>query len=324
MRNARNRTPSKTTLKIFQANVDKGEGAHCVALQLAFQEGYNMVLIQEPNTSYNAQKGLCRTQHHPCFLCFSPVDSWNNNLTRPRVLTYVRIDRKIQAEQLLPARHRDLLWVQVNRTTILNIYNRPEAETTLDIIESWTPPNRCVVAGDMNAFHPSWQADRMASQDGTRIFNWTQEHDLALLNDPESSTTMPRPNQRSSTIDLVFSNISTATTTIEEHLTTGSLHYTVGTEIPDNESSPRALGKVHVTLPEEIKAFAKHVASSAASLPRCIQSRQDIDDAAGQLLQVLQDAAKACGRGEKLDRTRGGVKSVKKPMKIFVLLDTLQ
>ena len=106
MKAARNRTPPKTTLKIFQANVDKGEEAHSAALQLAFQEGYNIVLIQEPNTSYNAHKDLCRTQHHPGFLCFSPVDSWNNNLTRPRVLTYVRIDRKIHAEQLLPARHR--------------------------------------------------------------------------------------------------------------------------------------------------------------------------------------------------------------------------
>jgi hypothetical protein len=56
---AQNRTTSRTTLKIFQANVDKGEGAHCAALQLAFQEGYNIVLIQEPNTSYNAQKARC-------------------------------------------------------------------------------------------------------------------------------------------------------------------------------------------------------------------------------------------------------------------------
>ncbi|EFZ03294.1 Reverse transcriptase [Metarhizium robertsii ARSEF 23] len=216
----------------------------------------------------------------------------------------IEVHRKIHAEQLLPARHRDLLWVQVNGTTILNIYNRPEEETSLDIIESWTPPNRCVVAGDMNAFHPSWQADRRASQDGRRIFNWTQEHDLVLLNDPETSTTMPKLNKRSSTIDLVFSNIPTATATVEEYLTTGSLHYTIGTEIPDNESSPRTPGKVHVSLPEEIKAFSKHVASAAPSLPSFIRSRQDIDDAAGQLLQILQDAAKACGRLSKGKRAR--------------------
>jgi hypothetical protein len=68
MKAARNRNLPKTTLKIFQANVDKGEGAHSAALQPVFQEGYNIVLIQEPNTSYNTQKSLCRTQHHPGFL----------------------------------------------------------------------------------------------------------------------------------------------------------------------------------------------------------------------------------------------------------------
>ncbi|OAQ57276.1 reverse transcriptase [Pochonia chlamydosporia 170] len=299
----RDQSPSKIR-RITTPNVDKGEGAHCAALQLAFQEGYNIVLIQEPNTSYNAQKRVCRTQRHLGFLCFSPVDSWTNNITRPRVLTYLRKDKNIQAEQLLPARHRDLLWVQVNGTTILNIYNRPEEEVSLNLIESWAPPNRCVVAGDMNAFYPLWQADRRASQDGTRIFNWTQEHNLILLNDPETSTTMPRLNKRSSTIDLVFSNISTATTTVEDHLTTGSLHYTISTEIPDNESSPRTSGKIHVTLPEEIKAFTKHVASAALSLPTFICTRQDIDDTAGQLLQILQDAARACGRLSKGKRAR--------------------
>lgn len=115
---------------------------------------------------------------------------------------------------------------------------------------------------------------------------------------------MLRLNKRPSTIDLVFSNISIATITVEEHLTTGSLHYTIGTEIPDNESSPRTSGKVHVTLPEEIKAFTKHVAGAALSLLTFIRTRQDIDDTARQLLQILQDAAKACGRLSKGKRAR--------------------
>lgn len=115
------------TIKIFQANVDKCQESHSAALNLAYTEGFNVVILQEPNTSFNQQKGLCRTQHHPGFTCFSPVDHWNSNDTRPRVMTYVKIDKSIRAEQLAPTRHRDLLWVRVNDTTILNIYNRPEA-----------------------------------------------------------------------------------------------------------------------------------------------------------------------------------------------------
>lgn len=153
MNNKRRTNPQSVTIKIFQANVDKGKEAHSAALQLAFLGGYNVVILQEPNTSYNKQKKLCRTQYQPGFLCFSPVDSWHNKDTRPRVMTYVKIDHKIQAEQITPAKHRDLLWVRVNGITILNLYNRPEVESTLQVLEGWAPPENCVVAGDMNAFH---------------------------------------------------------------------------------------------------------------------------------------------------------------------------
>ena len=158
------------TIKIFQANVDKCQESHSAALNLAYTEGFNVVILQEPNTSFNQQKGLCRTQHHPGFTCFSPVDHWNSNDTRPRVMTYVKIDKSIRAEQLAPTRHRDLLWVKVNDTTILNIYNRPEAQDTLPALENWTPPANCVVAGDMNAYHTTWLSDRRASQSGNRIY----------------------------------------------------------------------------------------------------------------------------------------------------------
>ncbi|TQW06752.1 reverse transcriptase, RNaseH [Cordyceps javanica] len=98
MNNKKHTNSRPVTIKIFQANVDKGKETHGAALQLAFLEGYNVVIMQEPSTSYSKKKQLCRTQHHPGFSCFSPVDSWHNNDTRPRVMTYVKKDNKIRAE----------------------------------------------------------------------------------------------------------------------------------------------------------------------------------------------------------------------------------
>ncbi|OAA61592.1 Ribonuclease H-like protein [Akanthomyces lecanii RCEF 1005] len=146
MRNAGRNEPQPVANKIFQANVDKEQEAHSAALQPAFLEGYNVVILQEPNTSYNKKKELCRTQYHPGFLCFSPVDFWHNKDThprdtRPRVMTYVKIDRKIQAERRTPAKHRDLLWVRVNGIAILNLYNRPEVESTLSVCHGGSPPH---------------------------------------------------------------------------------------------------------------------------------------------------------------------------------------
>ena len=138
---------------------------------------------------------------------------------------------------------------------------------TLPVLENWTPPANCVVAGDMNAYHTTWLSDRRASQSGNRIYEWTQENGLHLLNEPDESTTMCKGGNRSSTIDLAFSNIPEASATIEVHLTTGSLHYTIGIEIPNREPAQSTPGKVRVTTPEEIKAFGDHVGRAARSLP---------------------------------------------------------
>ncbi|OAA34233.1 reverse transcriptase [Beauveria brongniartii RCEF 3172] len=288
----RDQSPPKRrmTTRIFQANVDKGKEAHSAALQLAFLEGYSVVILQEPNTSYNKQKQLCRTQYHPGFLCFSPVDSWSTNDTRPRVMTYVKIDSKIQAEQISP--------------TNTETFCGPEVKDTLKALEEWNPPENCVVAGDMNASHTSWQSDRPASQDGNRIHEWTERHDLHLLNEPDEKTTMARRKTRSSTIDLAFSNIPEASATVEVHLTTGSLHYTIGIEIPYREPARTVHGKIRVTTPDEIKAFGDHVGKAVKSLPTDVDSQAEIENMARQLQEILQNSAKACGRVSRGHRAR--------------------
>ncbi|KAM3519496.1 hypothetical protein MY4038_009772, partial [Beauveria bassiana] len=69
---------------------------------------------------------------------------------------------------------------------------------------------------------------------------------------------MARCKTRSSTIDLAFSNIPEASAAVEVHLTTGSLHYTIGIEIPYREPARTVHGKIRVTTPDEIKAFGDH------------------------------------------------------------------
>ncbi|KAM3543203.1 hypothetical protein ARSEF1564_003920 [Beauveria bassiana] len=107
---------------------------------------------------------------------------------------------------------------------------------------------------------------------------------------------MARRNTRSSTTDLVFSNIPEATATVEVHLTTGSLHYTIGIEIPNQEPVQVARGKVRVTTPDEIEAFGKHVGMAVKSLPVHIDSETEIENMARQLQEIMQNSARACGR----------------------------
>lgn len=283
------------SLRLYQANVDRGEAAHHAALQLAYEEDFNIVLLQEPYTSYNQRKDVCRTPDHPGFYCFSPVSYWNSWDTRPRVLTYVRTHKTLQPEQLSYARSRDLLWLDVNGVTILNVYNRPEEPAILQAVTAWNPPENTIVAGDMNASHPLWRTDRATTPGGTQLAEWVEKHSLQLLNEPDVDTTVAKGRGRPNTIDLAFSNVTTATATVEEHLTTGSLHYTISIEALAAQPAPKVVGRFKITTDEELQRFSTHVKTVADTLCGELNSRCDIEAATQQLSAAIENAIKTCG-----------------------------
>ena len=55
------------------ANVGKGAPSHITILQTTFTENMDIVCIQEPYTHPGT-----KTQNHPGFDCYAPVDSWDS------------------------------------------------------------------------------------------------------------------------------------------------------------------------------------------------------------------------------------------------------
>ncbi|KAG6979060.1 Retrovirus-related Pol polyprotein from type-1 retrotransposable element R1 [Fusarium oxysporum f. sp. conglutinans] len=100
--------------EVFQANVGKIPPVHDCALALADSERYDIVLLQEPWTT--TANSRCLTKTHPAYDTYSPVEAWNSNSTRPRVMTYVRRDSTLSADQNRPYQSRDILWLTVNDT----------------------------------------------------------------------------------------------------------------------------------------------------------------------------------------------------------------
>lgn len=211
-------------LRIFQANVGKNSSAHDCALALADTEKYDIVLLQEPWTAIRGER--CLTKTHPSFDTFSPVDHWIDTNTRPRVMTYVRRRPELLADQIRPTTTRDILWLTINNTTIVNFYRQPFLDEALDILLRWPCPPRCLVAGDFNAKHPTWQTGRLEDR-GEDIASWASENRLALLNETDIPT-----NPHGNTIDLAFTNIGLAEATIEDHLATSSDHFTLSITLP--------------------------------------------------------------------------------------------
>ncbi|KAI0182227.1 hypothetical protein EV127DRAFT_355392, partial [Xylaria flabelliformis] len=104
-------------LVIAWANVRKSLSPHISLLARCWGEKIDVVHVQEPWTG----KGT-RTQNHPGYESYAPLDAWDGEDERPRVISYVRKGKRLQAQQRRPIRSRDMLWLDVNGHPMLNVY----------------------------------------------------------------------------------------------------------------------------------------------------------------------------------------------------------
>ncbi|KAF6515167.1 hypothetical protein HZS61_005073 [Fusarium oxysporum f. sp. conglutinans] len=282
------RINDRKPIRIFQANVGKIPPAHDCALALADSERYDVVLLQEPWTAHTETRSLTKT--HPAYDTFTPVDMWNSNDTRPRVMTYVRRDPRLLADQIRPFQTRDILWLTINYLTIVNFYRQNDEKDALDTLFQWSVPERCLVAGDFNARHRSWQTGQTTNR-GQEIAGWVSENDLSLLNTLDIPT-----NPYGNTIDLAFTNLPLAEAIVEDHLATSSDHFTLSLTFPDVRSTPVQPGKIRVTTEDELKRFVEIVELGATGIPLTDSTPEELDELASSLASLLTSAAKASGR----------------------------
>ncbi|KAL9572136.1 hypothetical protein ACKAV7_003714 [Fusarium commune] len=287
-RRPRARKCEKKTLRVFQANVGKVPPVHDCALALADSERYDIVLLQEPWTT--TANSRCLTKTHPAYDTYSPVETWNSNSTRPSVMTYVRRDSTLSADQNRPYQSRDILWLTVNDTIIVNFYRQNDERDALHTLLQWPIPDRCLVAGDFNARHHTWQTGPTTNR-GHEIASWASENDLGLLNTSDIPT-----NPHGNTIDLAFSNVPLAEANVEDHLATSSDRFTLSLTLPNVEPAPTHPGKIRVTTDDELKRFVEIVELGSTAIPVAASSPLELDKLASTLVSLLQSAAKAAGR----------------------------
>ncbi|KJZ69277.1 hypothetical protein HIM_11336 [Hirsutella minnesotensis 3608] len=128
--------------------------------------------------------GRCLTKTNPSFDTYCPVQSWSGEglSTRPRVMTYVRRDNNLHTEQRSPTPSRDLLLLEVNDLTVINLYrNGPDA---LEALFRLQISQKTLVVGDFNARHHSWQPGADNYGQGADISDWASRNSLRLINGP--------------------------------------------------------------------------------------------------------------------------------------------
>ncbi|PWI64236.1 hypothetical protein PCL_11356 [Purpureocillium lilacinum] len=279
----------KRPFRVFQANVGKNGPSHDCALALADAERYEVILLQEPWTQVRGSR--CLTKTHPAYDTYSPVSTWEDIDTRPRVMTYIRRGARLLADQQRPALSRDILWIVVNGVTLVNVYREPDVDTALEVLFAWPIPSQCIIAGDFNARHHTWQVGPSRGHGG-HIAEWAAENDLALLNPINTPT-----NAHGNTIDLAFSNILLAEATVEDHLATSSDHFTLSISLPALNPATLPPGKILLASDEELKRFTELVVSGPRSFPRQLTTTAaDLDQLADAIIDLIQSAARAAGR----------------------------
>ncbi|KAM5361864.1 hypothetical protein ACJA88_014282 [Fusarium oxysporum] len=174
--------------------------------------------------------------------------------------------------------------------TIVNFYRQNDEKDALNTLLRWPVPERCLVAGDFNARHHSWQTGQ-ATNRGQEIADWTSENDLNLLNTLDIPT-----NPHGNTIDLAFTNLPLAEATVEDHLATSSDHFTLSLTFPDIRWTPMQPAKIRVTTEDELKRFVEIVELGATKIPLTHSTPAELDELASALVNLLTSAAKASGR----------------------------
>ncbi|KAL7940375.1 Endonuclease/exonuclease/phosphatase [Trichoderma barbatum] len=272
---------------------DDIDGAyHDTALSLAWEGGFDIVLIQEPWTKWDAADKRRLTKNHPGYQAFNPINDWRE--TRPSVLTYTKISANLPSKQLTPIGLENgcICWVSVCGYTVVNVYRRAADDISTDILKKWgKPPPKSIIAGDFNAKHWSWQPGVQPDTPGRLYAEWAEETDIApiLIGSPTRASGY--------TIDLVFTNCL-AVARVEPPLNTGSDHFTVTTCLPDPERGTPGAGKLYVPI-DALENFEELIKQQSWTLPTVDlrdTTPEKLDKTAAALQELLADTIKATGR----------------------------
>jgi hypothetical protein len=155
-----------------------------------------------------------------------------------RIRSLIGIKRGVRWRDYGGLRHRDIVSVELlpnigPAVRIFNVYNR-NTLASVNLLNELQDAHPWIVAGDMNAHHPSWsRADREPSEDWRNVLPIVNAGTSAF--EPGTVTRIGSTGQRSSTIDLVISGpghgIDGLEATIADDLRTGSDHEVLSWEL---------------------------------------------------------------------------------------------
>ena len=273
-------------LTVCWANTGKGQG-HDILLNMANEQAMDVICVQEPWTGADTI-----TNTHPAYQMYTPVDFWDTTANRPRVLTYIRKGASLRIQQRRPLRSRDLLWLDVNGYAILNIYRQPLTNEVMDYVTSLTPPAKCLLGGDFNCYHDTFEPGVASHARGADLAEWSARSQMDFIGEPGVAT-----QDHGHVLDLTFSNIPQTHTCVVTELSCGSDHRTQITTIPGLGRVP--LEQFRYRVPEAHLPKLSGLVQTGMKLlpdPWGITSTAQIDVVAEAFSSIFKTAIETAGK----------------------------
>ena len=284
--------PSKE-LRVCWANVGRSSPCHIIILEVAFQKGMDVVCVQEPFTCANL-----RTSTYPGFRHLAPISTWDTPSAAgsacPRVITYVRKRHHIKLQTRESLNYRELLWVVVNGVAILNCYRQPLTPDVLQYVTHLAPPQQCLVGGDFNVRHESFEPNVTAAHGGIELANWAAAASMDYIGVPGQPT-----HCAGHVIDLTFSNVPFAQSAVDASMHSGSDHETIVTSIPTRTLGASHLEQYHYRVPEaSLPKFTGLMEMGAQSIPDPLaaQDAAQLDNCVTLLTETMQHSVQTAGK----------------------------
>jgi hypothetical protein len=120
-----------------------------------------------------------------------------------------------------------MLWIDVNKQAILNVYREPHTPEIIDYVAHLALPSSCLVEGDFNAWHNMFKLGVADTNREGELAAWSSASGIDYIGNPGEAT-----HNAGHVLDLSFLNIPFATTSIQTDIHYALDHKVQVTVIP--------------------------------------------------------------------------------------------
>jgi hypothetical protein len=112
-----------------------------------------------------------------------------------------------------------MLWINVNKQAILNVYREPHTLEIIDYVAYLVPLSSCLVEGDFNVWYNMFKSGVADTNKEGKLVAWSSVSGIDYIKNLEKAT-----YNAGYVLDLSFSNIPFATTSIQTNMYCASDH----------------------------------------------------------------------------------------------------